>query len=562
MSDNSSNDKDSSKNDTPNSSLVQLADSINESVNNADLSSTFYSINSTLIDTPMATPTTRKANALLMVGRNENGDIILNIPNLPQVPMENIAIFFMTIMGQIESALKQRDNPKIDLDSMKRFCPFQLYLHIKEQVEKRYQWRDFTRTAKKYEVRQSRYKFSRDGTTVTELVFFLCEMDIWLKQYKGTINKIGQRIPNIKLRDAANWAADKMDRKFLFTLAKEIAWSPLYRIADGYEMSMVILDKTLANEPDANRYWTRICRDIWRMVPEIRNEKWNMFSIVKSLEKLVNKDPGTIFEIKTYEQAPKFTGKADELEDFIKMEFMPYAKSCIRGEKEDEKWYHDLPEWLLRCFNGTEFYPLMHFVGGIICADSPEKHSFETAIIRLCKAVSTTKQVQVIDKKLDGLNLRIDLTKMIMHESCSSSDALTKILHKYASYPLITSGIANLVRGNAEYLSMVDLYDVLQMVEVSLKDEIQTSGLTKYRSTSKFTTPHPTSRSTNKFVNPDPAVERDDSFKKSQSQNSSSGISIRSESKVSKSKSSNSQNPNAQLDFSYLEDLTKTSYLD
>ena len=554
MSDISSNEKDSSKNDTTNSSLCQLADSVNESMDQADLSSTFYSINSTL----METPTLKKGNALQMVGRNENGDIVLNIPNLPQVPMENIAIFFMTVMGQIESALKQRDNPKIDLDNMKRFCPFQLYLHIKKQVEKKYRWKDFTRIAKKYEVRQSRYKFSRNGTTVTELVFFLCEMDIWLKEYRGTMNKIGERIPNIKLRDAANWAADKMDRKFLLTLAKEIAWSPLYRIADEYQMSMVILDKTLANEPEANRYWTRICRDIWRMVPEFTNEKWNMFSIVKSLEKMVNKDPATIFEIKTYEQAPKFTGKADELEDFIKLEFMPYAKSCIRGEKEHEKWYHDFPEWLLRCFSGTEFYPLMHFVGGIICRDSPEKHSFETAIIRLCKAVSTTKQVQVIDKKLDGLNLRLDLTKMIMHENCSSSHALTQILHKYASYPMITSGIANLVRGNSEYLSMVDLYDVLQLVEVNLKDEIQTSGLTKFRSTSKFTTPHPTLRSANNYGNPDTAVQRGNSLggnslNKSKSQNSSSGISIRSESKASKSKSSNSQNPNVQLDFSYLD---------
>ena len=72
-------------------------------------------------------------------------------------------------------------------------------------------------------------------------------MDIWLKEYKGTINKIGQRIPNLKLRDATNWVGDKIDRKFLFTLAREIAWSPLYRISDGYGMSMVILDKTLGN---------------------------------------------------------------------------------------------------------------------------------------------------------------------------------------------------------------------------------------------------------------------------------------------------------------------------
>jgi hypothetical protein len=138
---------------------------------------------------------------------------------------------------------------------------------------------------------------------------------------------------------------------------------------------------------------------------------------------------------------------------------------------------------------------------------------------------------------------------MIMNENCSPSHALTQILHKYASYPAIASGIANLVRGNADYMSMVDLYDVLQMVEVNLKDEIQTSGLTKYRSISKFTTPHPTgSRSATNYGNPNPSAETNVPFKKSQSQNSSSGISIKSESKLSKSKSSNSQN----LDFSFI----------
>ena len=278
-----------------------------------------------------------------------------------------------------------------------------------------------------------------------------------------------------------------------------------------------------------------------------------MFSVTKWLENMVNNDPTTIFEIKSFEQAPKFTGKADELEDFIKMEFMPYAKGCIRGEKEHEKWYHDFREWLRRCFSGTEFYPLVHFIGGVICEDSPEKHTFETAIIRLCKAVSTTKQIKVIDKKLDGLNLRIDLTKMIMQGNFTSREALTEILHKYASFPAITSGIANLIRGNADFLNMGQLYDILQMVEVNLKDEIRTSGLIKYRSTSKFTTPHPTSK-TNKFVNPDPSVERSDSVKKSQSQNSSSGVSVRSESKILKNNRKNdSQKNNNALDFSILE---------